>query len=121
MEREPEASLENGKKFKSKCLTSSLRLTARLLTAWISKAVVIVDKDHRYCKSLFEKSGLASIVGGTSDDYFIALESDEGEYALMQARDGETPLKEVGISPAPTDEESELRSGGMWLHAASWK
>ena len=65
------------------------------------------DRDTRYRRRLFEKTGLAKTADG-SDDNLINLEGVErGTYSFMDVDTTPEPLEDVlPISPAPADEEN---------------
>ena len=96
---------DNVEKWESNKLTASDRRV--LITQWTGEDAKQIDRDIRYRRRLFEKTGLAMTADG-SDDNLINLEGVErGTYSFMDVDTTPEPLEDVlPISPAPADEEN---------------
>ena len=96
---------DNVEKWESNKLTASDRRA--LITQWTGEDAKQIDRDIRYRRRLFEKTGLAMTADG-SDDNLINLEGVErGTYFFMDVDTTPEPLEDVlPISPAPADEEN---------------
>ena len=78
-----------------------------MITQWTGEAAKQIDRDIRYRRRLFEKTGLAMTADG-SDDNLINLQGvEQGTYSFMDVDTSPEPLEDVlPISPAPADEEN---------------
>ena len=96
---------DNVEKWESNKLTASDRRI--LITQWTGEAAKQIDRDIRYRRRLFEKTGLAMTADG-SDDNLINLQGvEQGTYSFMDVDASPEPLEDVlPISPAPADEEN---------------
>ena len=96
---------DNVEKWESNKLTASDRRI--LITQWTGEAAKQIDRDIRYRRRLFEKTGLAMTADG-SDDNLINLQGvEQGTYSFMDVDTSPEPLEDVlPISPAPADEEN---------------
>ena len=96
---------DNVEKWESNKLTASDRRF--LITQWTGEAAKQIDRDIRYSRRLFEKTGLAMTADG-SDDNLINLQGvEQGTYSFMDVDSSPEPLEDVlPISPAPADEEN---------------
>ena len=96
---------DNVERWESNKLTASDRRV--LITQWVGEAAKQIDSDIRYCRRLFEKTGLA-MTADSSDDNLINLEGvEQGTYSFMDVDTTPGPLEDVlSISPAPADEEN---------------
>ena len=96
---------DNVEKGESNKLTASDRRI--LITQWTGEAAKHIDRDIRYRRRLFEKTGLAMTADG-SDDNLINLQGvEQGTYSFMDVDTSPQPLEDVlQISPAPADEQN---------------
>ena len=96
---------DNVEKWESNKLTASDRRI--LITQWTGEAAKQIDRNIRYRRRLFEKTGLAMTADG-SDDNLINLQGvEQGTYSFMDVDTSPQPLEDVlPISPAPADEEN---------------
>ena len=96
---------DNIEKWESNKLTASDRRI--LITQWTGEATKQIDRDIRYRRRLFEKTGLAMTADG-SDENLINLESVErGTYSFMDVNTTPEPLEDaLLISPAPANEKN---------------
>ena len=97
---------DNVEKWESNKLTASDRRIL-LITQWTGEAAKQIDRDIRYRRRLFEKTGLAMTADG-SDDNLINLHGvEQGTYSFMDVDTSPGPLEDVlPITPAPADEEN---------------
>ena len=90
-------------KWESNKLTASDRRI--LITQGTGEAAKQIDRDIRYHRRLFEKTGLAMTVDGNDDDLINLEGVERGTYSFMDVDTTPEPLEDVlPISPAPVDE-----------------